>query len=58
MRAITHDPELYPDPFTSDPSRHLGDNAQPNPLKFVFGFGRRVCPGKYRTVLGSLVRHR
>ncbi|KAJ7701790.1 cytochrome P450 [Mycena rosella] len=43
--AITHDTELYPDPSVFDPARHLGDNPQPNPLNFVFGFGRRVCPG-------------
>ena len=44
-RAIMHDEEVYPDPFTFDPSRHLGDDPQPDPLKYVFGFGRRVCPG-------------
>jgi len=44
-RAITHDEEIYPDPFRFDPSRHLGGNTQPDPYKFVFGFGRRICPG-------------
>ena len=46
-RAITHDEEIYPDPFTFNPSRHLGDDAQPDPYKFVFGFGRRACPGMF-----------
>ena len=46
-RGITHDEEIYPDPFTFNPSRHLGDDAQPDPYKFVFGFGRRVCPGMF-----------
>lgn len=45
-RAITHDPELYPDPEVFDPSRHLGEQPQVDPFKFVFGFGRRVCPGE------------
>ncbi|KAF9562476.1 cytochrome P450 [Agrocybe pediades] len=45
--AITHDEEIYPDPFTFDPSRHLGSNPQPDPFKFVFGFGRRACPGAH-----------
>ena len=47
LRAITHDEDVYPNPFDFDPSRHLGDNPQPDPFKFVFGFGRRVCPGAH-----------
>ena len=46
-RAMTHDEEIYPDPFTFNPNRHLGDAAQPDPYKFVFGFGRRACPGMF-----------
>ena len=46
-RAIAHDEEVYPDPFTFDPSRHLGDKPQLDPFKFTFGFGRRVCPGAH-----------
>lgn len=45
--AITHDEEIYPEPFTFNPSRHLGDDAQPDLLRFVFGFGRRACPGAH-----------
>ncbi|KAG7099150.1 hypothetical protein E1B28_001021 [Marasmius oreades] len=45
--AMTHDPELYPDPERFNPDRHLGEDAQMDPFKFVFGFGRRVCPGSY-----------
>lgn len=45
--AIVHDEELYPDPFEYDPERHLGENPQTDPLKFVFGFGRRICPGMH-----------
>ncbi|KAF8915153.1 cytochrome P450 [Mucidula mucida] len=45
--GITHDPEMYPDPFKFDPTRHLGDAPQVNPFKFTFGFGRRVCPGQH-----------
>ena len=36
--------------MTFDPSRYLGENPQPDPFKFVFGFGRRVCPGGRRMV--------
>ncbi|KDR68804.1 hypothetical protein GALMADRAFT_231128 [Galerina marginata CBS 339.88] len=47
--AITHAEELYPNPGAFDPSRYLpGDHKfQPDPFKFVFGFGRRVCPGAH-----------
>ncbi|KAF9461985.1 cytochrome P450 [Collybia nuda] len=45
--AITHDPELYPSPDNFDPTRHLGEDAQTDPFKFVFGFGRRTCPGSH-----------
>lgn len=45
--GITHDEEVYPDPFKFDPERHLGPNPQPNPFQFVFGFGRRTCPGAH-----------
>ncbi|KAF9461984.1 cytochrome P450 [Collybia nuda] len=45
--AITHDPEIYPDPEVFDPNRHLGEQPQIDPLKFVFGFGRRGCPGSH-----------
>ncbi|KAI6095101.1 cytochrome P450 [Pisolithus croceorrhizus] len=47
--AMTRDPERFPEPGTFNPNRHLppfGElvdvTASP-----VFGFGRRICPGKY-----------
>jgi hypothetical protein len=46
--AITHDEELYPSPDNFDPERFLGPRPQADPFKYVFGFGRRVCPGKSR----------
>ncbi|PPQ75850.1 hypothetical protein CVT24_000608 [Panaeolus cyanescens] len=45
--AITHDEDLYPEPFKFDPGRHLGSKPQPDPFKFIFGYGRRVCPGAH-----------
>ncbi|KAI3620918.1 cytochrome p450 [Moniliophthora roreri] len=45
--AINHDPEVFPNPDEFNPDRHLGDNPQIDPFKFVFGFGRRVCPGQH-----------
>lgn len=42
-----HDEEMYPNPETFNPERFLSANPEPDPRKWVFGFGRRVCPGKY-----------
>jgi cytochrome P450 len=44
---MLRDEAVYPDPDAFTPERHLGPHAQPDPLPFVFGFGRRVCPGMH-----------
>ncbi|KAI0060431.1 cytochrome P450 [Artomyces pyxidatus] len=53
--GLMHDPAEFPDPFTFNPERHLlstatsATNTQKklplDPYDFVFGFGRRACPG-------------
>lgn len=43
--AILHDAETYPDPHIFRPERYLQENPEPDPRKYIFGFGRRVCPG-------------
>ncbi|KAF9256846.1 cytochrome P450 [Marasmius fiardii PR-910] len=47
--AIMHDPEVYMDPYSFTPTRFLpnkdGRLPETDPLKYAFGFGRRVCPG-------------
>ncbi|KAL0565568.1 hypothetical protein V5O48_016458, partial [Marasmius crinis-equi] len=45
--GITHDADMYPNPDVFDPDRHLGANPQQDPFNFVFGFGRRTCPGSH-----------
>jgi len=50
--AITQDEEFYPEPTKFEPERHLpvGEDKvsqQPDPREYVFGFGRRICPGMY-----------
>jgi len=45
-----HDPNVYPDPMAFRPERHLdmpGHKAEPNPRNFIFGYGRRICPGRF-----------
>jgi cytochrome P450 len=48
--ALTHDSEVYRDPMVFKPERFLGiDEQEPemDPHAIVFGFGRRVCPGRF-----------
>ncbi|KZT37268.1 cytochrome P450 [Sistotremastrum suecicum HHB10207 ss-3] len=50
--GLTHDESIYPDPMRFNPDRFYSGEAkqgesQPNPLKYVFGFGRRVCAGMH-----------
>ncbi|KAF9810823.1 hypothetical protein IEO21_06771 [Rhodonia placenta] len=48
--AISRDPERYPGPETFYPERfehaRAGWISQTDPRKFIFGFGRRICPGR------------
>ncbi|KAH8108239.1 cytochrome P450 [Phellopilus nigrolimitatus] len=46
---FTHDPETYFEPSIFKPERYLGVDGrkpEPDPRALVFGFGRRICPGK------------
>ncbi|KAF8187480.1 cytochrome P450 [Pholiota molesta] len=43
---MMHDPAVYKDPMTFNPERFLGPNAETDPKLAVFGFGRRICPGR------------
>lgn len=42
-----HDPETYSDPMSFKPERFLGDAPETDPNDMAFGFGRRVCAGKF-----------
>ena len=49
-RSIAHDESRYPKPHTFIPERFLNDDGslKPNEIEhIVFGFGRRICPGKH-----------
>jgi cytochrome P450 len=43
---MLHDEEHYPLPNAFNPDRFL-DSSQPDPALYVFGFGRRACPGSH-----------
>ncbi|KAK2042136.1 cytochrome P450 [Colletotrichum somersetense] len=42
-----HDPQTYSDPSSFKPDRYLAPHNEPDPEDHVFGYGRRVCPGRY-----------
>jgi cytochrome P450 len=49
---MLHDEAVYPDPFTFKPERFLTkdgkiDKTVRDPRHACFGFGRRICPGRY-----------
>jgi cytochrome P450 len=41
-----HDPLTYSNPDVSRPERFLGEVPEQDPSVYVFGFGRRSCPGR------------
>ncbi|KXN82407.1 O-methylsterigmatocystin oxidoreductase, partial [Leucoagaricus sp. SymC.cos] len=43
--GMAYDENVYPNPTKFDPTRFLGEHPQMDPLKYAFGFGRRICPG-------------
>ena len=55
MRVLNFDPEVFgPNAADFDPARYLDENGRVRTLMegrdeghMSFGFGRRVCPGKY-----------
>ncbi|KAI0763603.1 CyP450 monooxygenase [Trametes elegans] len=50
--AMLHDPDVYDDPDKFLPERFITPDGKLNfdirdPTRFVFGFGRRMCPGRH-----------
>ncbi|KAF5358651.1 hypothetical protein D9758_007693 [Tetrapyrgos nigripes] len=43
---MAHDPAVYKDPMTFDPTRFLEGRKEQDPSEYIFGFGRRICPGR------------
>lgn len=51
-RAMLHDERKYPQPDRFFPDRYLNEDGSlnptaPDPTETSFGFGRRICPGRY-----------
>lgn len=49
-RSITRDPDVYPEPEVFKPERFLDPNGtlrDDTAPTSVFGFGKRVCPGRH-----------
>ncbi|KAI1790074.1 cytochrome P450 [Ganoderma leucocontextum] len=51
LYAFSRDERMYPDPETFSPERFLKDGRinsdVQDPSTFVFGYGRRICPGRH-----------
>jgi cytochrome P450 len=46
--AICRDPEMFPEPEEFKPERYWNcTDRRMDPRNYVFGFGRRVCPGEH-----------
>lgn len=45
-RFFTRDPAVYKDPECFKPERFLGQDPEYDPQKFIFGYGKRICPGR------------
>ena len=50
VRAVFHDPVVYPDPDSFKPERFInfdGSLRDDPVLTTLFGFGKRICPGRH-----------
>uniref|UniRef100_A0A0W0F7L8 Cytochrome P450 n=1 Tax=Moniliophthora roreri TaxID=221103 RepID=A0A0W0F7L8_MONRR len=46
LRNMTHDEEIYPDPYCFKPERFLNTQRNINDV-LAYGFGRRICVGRH-----------
>ena len=58
-RGFTHDENTYNDPTAFRPERFLGSDSELDPHTLSFGFGRRICPGRFladSTIFGTIAQ--
>ncbi|KAF9072507.1 cytochrome P450 [Rhodocollybia butyracea] len=53
--AMLHDEHVYPEPHSFKPERFIGsdgkiDPSVKDPTSVLFGFGRRICPGRFMAI--------
>ncbi|KAJ2985134.1 hypothetical protein NUW54_g10252 [Trametes sanguinea] len=57
--ACMHDPQIYPEPKKFNPDRFVREGKLTpdvlDPTNFVFGFGRRICPGRHFADAGLFI---
>ncbi|EME50310.1 hypothetical protein DOTSEDRAFT_59413 [Dothistroma septosporum NZE10] len=46
IQLFAHSSDTYLNPGVFNPDRFLGGDPELDPRTFIFGFGRRVCPGQ------------
>jgi cytochrome P450 len=47
-----HDPQVYADPDSFEPERFMEPRNEPDPMTETFGYGRRICPGRFYAEAG------
>ncbi|KAL1753471.1 cytochrome P450 [Schizophyllum commune] len=63
LHAVYHDPELFEDPDVFNPDRYLTTPHGTRPgvddsdmrSTFIFGYGRRICPGMHLATVSALL---
>jgi cytochrome P450 len=50
-----HDPEVYANPDLFDPERFLPPRNEPDPSTEAFGYGRRICAGRFFAEAGLYI---
>ncbi|PPR01780.1 hypothetical protein CVT24_001803 [Panaeolus cyanescens] len=45
--SVFNNPDIFPDPSTFDPDRYIKNPDLLSPHAAFFGFGRRICPGRF-----------
>lgn len=47
IEAMSRDEQKYRNPNKFDPLRFTGQEPELDPINYMFGFGRRICPGRF-----------